>query len=438
MARPPGILIRDARVLTLAGSAPRRGGPGMRDLGVVPRADVLVVGDRIARVGRVDASEVPSGAMAIRAEGRVLMPGFVDCHTHACWGGTRIDEWEMKSGWDRAPDPDAPADQPRSVLTARQERPSYLEILARGGGIMSTVAATRRASVAALASSLSARLVRFVEHGTCTIEVKSGYGLTPTAELAMLDAIVRAAGSFDGTIVPTALLGHALDPTYPGGDAALVEEVIGAGLDEVARAYPGIAVDAYCEQGAWSLERCVRLFARAASLGLPWRVHADQFNRLGMIRHAVAHGAISVDHLEASDDDDLRALASSETFGVILPICGMHVDGRYARARPLLDAGGLLALATNCNPGSAPSVSMPLAIQLAVRNCGMCVEEAIVASTLNAARVLGLEDRGMIVPDARADLVLLAHDDERSLAYELGGNPVEATIVGGRVFSRRW
>lgn len=428
--KPPAILIRDARVLTLAGAAPRRGGaPRSRDLSILDRADVLVIGDRIARVGHVDASEVPAGATAIRANGKVLMPAFVDCHTHACWGGTRIDEWELKSGWDRARRDGAPDE-----LTRRSERPTYLELLQRGGGIMSTVAATRSATQPSLASSLKSRLMRFLEHGTTTIEIKSGYGLTLDAEQKMLRAIVHAAQEFDGTIVPTALLGHALDPTHPG----LAESIIAQGIEQIAREFPGITVDAFCEESAWSFDQCVRLFSRARELGLPWRVHADQFNRLGMIQHAVANGATSVDHLEASSEDDVRALARSECFGVILPICGMHVDGRFANARPFLDAGGKLAIATNCNPGSAPSVSMPLAIALAVRHCNVCVEEAIIATTLNAAHVLGLDDRGMIVPDARADLILLEHTDERALAYELGGNPVEATIVGGRLISRRW
>lgn len=436
---PPAILIRDARVLTLVGPAPRRGGTAAsRDLGIRDRADVLVIEDRIARVGHVDASEVPSGAVAIRANGKVLMPAFVDCHTHACWAGSRIDEWELKLGWDRTrSDPAHPQSTRPNVpdtLTRRDERPTYLEILQRGGGIMSTVASTRNASHATLVASLKSRLTRFLEHGTATLEIKSGYGLTLDAERAMLRAILRAAEDFSGTIVPTALLGHAIDPTHPG----LAESIIAQGIDEIAREFPAITVDAYCEQNAWSLDQCARLFARARDLGLPWRVHADQFTRLEMIQHAITHGATSVDHLEASSDDDLRALAQSNTFGVILPICGMHVDGRFANARPFLDGGGLLAIATNSNPGSAPSVSMPLAIALAVRHCNLCVEEAIIACTLNAAHVLGLEDRGVIIPDARADLILLEHTDERALAYELGGNPVEATIVGGRLISRRW
>lgn len=434
MPQPPAILIRDARVLTLVGAAPRRGGmPSSRDLGVLDRADVLVMGDRIARVGSVDASEVPTGATAIRANGKVLMPAFVDCHTHACWGGTRIDEWELKLGWDRSR-ADKANDGAPDVLTRRAERPSYLELLQRGGGIMSTVVATRQATQATLVSSLKARLARFLEHGTATIEIKSGYGLTLDAEQKMLRAILRAAEEFDGTIVPTALLGHAIDPSQAG----FADSIIAEGIQEIAREFPGITIDAFCEQNAWSFDQCARLFARARELGLPWRIHADQFTRMGMIQYAIANGATSVDHLEASSDDDLRALAMSETFGVILPICGMHVDGRFANARPFLDAGGKLAIATNCNPGSAPSVSMPLAIALAVRHCNVCVEEAILAATLNAAHVLGLEDRGMIVPDARADLILLEHTDERALAYEIGGNPVEATIVAGRLISRRW
>ena len=178
---------------------------------------------------------------------------------------------------------------------------------------------------------------------------------------------------------------------------------------------------------------CRRLFERARSLGHPLRLHADQFNRLGGLDLALEFGALSLDHLEASSDEDLRRLAKSPAFSVMLPACGFNVDGRYANGRALLDAGGKLVLASNCNPGSAPTHSIPFVIALAVRKLGLSVREAITSTTLTAAQLLGFKDRGAISPGLRADLVLLRHRDERYLAQEFGGNPVDQVVCGGEV-----
>jgi imidazolonepropionase len=397
------LLIRNARVVTPAGPRPRRGA-ALGEVGVRPGTDVLVEGGRIAAVG--EGLGAPAGARTIEAGGRVLLPAFVDCHTHLCWAGDRLDEWDM-----------------------RRRGASYLDILKAGGGIMSTVRAVRAASERDLSEALRERLGRLAREGTLTVEVKSGYGLSTGDELKMLRAIRGAADGWPGTVVPTALLGHALDP----GADDFVGRTIRETLPAVHAEFPGVAVDAYCESVAWSRDDCVRLFERARALGHPLRIHADQFTTLGMIPEAVRLGARSVDHLEAATPDDLRALAGSGTFGVVLPCCGFHLDGRYADARAFVDAGGALALATNCNPGSAPCSSMPMAIALAVRRCGLTPAEAIAACTVNAAALLGLGDRGSIEPGRRADLVLLRHRDERMLACEFGGNPVDVAIADGRV-----
>jgi len=399
------LLVRNARVLTLAppGAGPRaRRGAALADLAVIPHGDVLVVGDRIAAVGeKVDA---PADAEVIEANGRVLLPGFVDCHTHACWAGDRLAEWEQKL---------------RGV--------SYLEILKRGGGIHATVRAVREATQKQLASALRDRLGLMLRDGTTTVEVKSGYGLATEAELKMLRAIRRAATDWPGTVVATALLGHAFEGELEDYARMVVKEM----LPEISREFPDITVDAYCEQNAWTVDACVKLFEKARKHH-PIRVHADQFNPLGMVPEAIRMFARSVDHLEASTKADLVALAHSETIGVILPCTGFHTDQRYARAGFFVDQGGAVALATNCNPGTAPTHAMPLAIALAVRFCGLTPAEAITAATVNAAAVLGLADRGRIEPGLRADLILLHHKDERLLAYELGGNPVELVICGGQ------
>ncbi|MBX3383809.1 MAG: imidazolonepropionase [Phycisphaeraceae bacterium] len=403
-------LIKGARVLTLRGSRRRRG-TAFGDLGVLPCADVLIEGETIAAVGpHITADQGPSTTV-IEARGRVLMPGFVDCHTHACWAGDRLDEWERRL---------AGAD--------------YLEILAAGGGIMSTVRAVRAGSREGLASLLARRLSMFLQSGTTTVEVKSGYGLNTQAELMMLGAIDDAASAWRGTLVPTALLGHAIDTDQP----EFIDRTITETLDAVHEAYPGVTIDAYCERGAWSVRDTIALFRRAASMGHPVRVHADQFTSLGMTPAAVELGARSVDHLEASTPEDLGVLAGSETFGVGLPVCGLHLaDHRYAPLRTLAGMGGLVAIATNLNPGSAPCGSMPLAVAVAVRCCGLTPAQAIIAATLHGAEVLGMSDRGMIVAGQRADVVLLSQTDERALAFELGSDPVDVVIAGGAVMKHR-
>lgn len=401
------LFIKNARVLTLAkGGRPRRG-EAARELSVLERVDVFTAGPQIAVVG--NDLTYPPDVKVIDANGRVLMPGFVDCHTHLCYAGSRIDEWEQKLGGK-----------------------AYLEILAAGGGIMSTVRATRAATEKELEDLLVARLMRVLREGTTTVEVKSGYGLSTEHELKMLRAIAAAAKRWPGTVVATALLGHALDPDVPR--EAFVKRTIEETLPAVHAEFPAIAIDAFCETGAWSVEECERLFTRAMELGHPVRVHADQFNSLGMVGRAVELRARSVDHLEASTPEDLRVLGGAHaTAGVVLPVCGFHLDGRYANARTLMDANGFVALATNSNPGSAPTMSMPFAMGLAVRHCGLTAAEAITCATTNAAAVLGMGDRGVIATGKRADLLLLKHTDERSLVFEVGSSHIDHVIVGGRV-----
>lgn len=393
--------IRNARILTLGGAPGPRRGRQMSGLEIIPSGEVLVTGDRIAAVG--PKVEAPPEAEVIDANGRVLMPGFVDCHTHACWAGDRFSEWEMLQGG-----------------------ATYLEILRQGGGIHATVRAVREATQKQLAANLRERLSAMLRDGTTTVEVKSGYGLTTEAEMKMLRAIRRANSDWPGTVVPTALLGHSGEGNPDDYARMVVKEM----LPEVAREFPGIAVDAWCEEGAWPVDACVKLFEKAHKHH-PIRAHLDWFNPLGLLPEALRLHARSVDHLEASRKNDLIALAQSETVAVVLPASGLHTDRRFARAGFIVDQGGAVALGSDCNPGSSPTHSMPLVIALAVRFCGLSPAEAITAATINAAAVLGLRDRGMIAPEQRADLVLLRHKDERALAYEMGGNPVDLVLCGG-------
>nr|WP_277347467.1 imidazolonepropionase [Wenzhouxiangella sp. XN79A] len=363
--------------------------------------------------GRIEAVLEPGGAAlptarsVFDAAGRVVLPGFVDAHTHACFAGARLDEWEKKL-----------AGVP------------YLRLLEDGGGIMATVRATRAADEDALVDSLRERLERMLRHGTTTVEVKSGYGLDTATELKMLRAIRRAGEATAMTVVPTACIGHALDPDLDRD--VFIRRTIEETLPAVSAEFPGIALDAYCETGAWSRDDCLALFEAGQAAGHPIRVHADQFNALGMIEAAVERGYRSVDHLEASDADGLRRLADSTVFGVMLPASGFHLDERYGDGRTFVEAGGRLAIASNYNPGSAPCFAMPFVIQLAVRKLGLTVAEAVEAATAAGAELLELPDRGRIEAGLRADLIVLDATDLRTLAFEFGGNPVLRTLVGGR------
>jgi imidazolonepropionase len=405
------LAILNARVLTIAGSDGPRRGTSLHDLRDISPGYVLVQEHRIAAVG---AGDPPPGAvnrdmLRMDADGRVLMPAFVDCHTHACWAGNRLDEWQMKLAG-----------------------ASYLEILKAGGGIMSTVRATRSATEQELTELLVHRLQRMASLGTAVAEVKSGYGLDPNSELKMLAAIRAARGRTEQLVIPTFLGAHAIDESNPN----FIEQTINETLPAVAQEFPGIACDAFCERGAWSLADTRKLFEEARALGCPLRLHGDQFNSLGATRLAIEMGAVSVDHLEATTPGDLVHLARSQTIGVAMPSCGFHLDDRYAPARELIDAGGALAIATNYNPGSAPSPSMPFTIALAVRKLRLTPAEAIVAATLNAACVLGLQyDTGSIEPGKRADLQLLDTRDERELAFETASSGPRLVLANGRVIA---
>jgi len=422
--------ILNARLLTLCDSthsAELGVRPAVRSGRLAQSLEVIACASVLVEQGCVETiAEGAEGAEFIRrgnprtmidARGRVLMPGFVDSHTHACWAGNRLDEW----------------------LYNRQGR-TYLDILKGGGGIMSTVRSVRAARQDVLTEELLTRLRSMLREGSTTIEVKSGYGLSTEAELKMLRAIRDAAAHFEGTVVSTALIGHAIDPEFAGGTDSFVEYVISDTLPSISREFPGITVDAYCEIGAWSVNQTVRLFTEARRLGHPIRVHADQFNALGMTGEAIRMGAISVDHLEASTESELAELAAcANTFGVILPVCGFHVDDRYANGRGFCDAStsSKLCIATNFNPGSAPCGSMPATMALAVRKCGLWPAEAISAVTVNPACMLGFADRGIIARGLRADLILSRHTDERNLAYEFGLPAIDAVMCGGKLVQFR-
>ncbi|MAV54464.1 MAG: imidazolonepropionase [Phycisphaerae bacterium] len=418
------ILIDNARVLTLEGPPGPRSAQWHGELGILEQGWVFARNGTIEAVGKGSAPQMEmlegESFLAVDASGLVLMPTWTDCHTHACWTGTsrRIQEWaELRAGR------------------------SYLEILESGGGIMATVQAVRNASMTELSDSFLHRLTAMIALGTGTVEVKTGYGLDLETELKMLRSLHRTATEVNSKFFPMRMQGtflgaHAIDPDQPD----YVEMCINKMLPKVLEEFPCVPVDAYCEEGAWSPEDTERLLRIAKEQGCPIRVHADQFNDLGMTPRAVALGARSVDHLEASSPETLDVLANSSTIGVMLPLCGLHLDDRYADGRGIVDRGGSVAVATNCNPGSAPSPSMPLAVALAVRKNGLTPQEAIVAGTWNAACVLGTlgEDcTSMIAPGQPADFQLLDGEQEGCVSWELAGAGPRLVVIGGRVAHQR-
>jgi imidazolonepropionase len=404
-AAPAGarLLIRDlAQLVTPAGSdAPLRG----RDLGAVELLEdayVLCEGGRIAATGRMrDLSPLEGEVLELDARGKSAIPGLVDCHTHACFAGDRVEEFSL-----------------------RARGASYEELHAAGGGILSTVRATRAAGEDGLREAVRRHLEWMRRAGTTTAEAKSGYGLDRETELASLRAI-RAEGA-----VPTWLGAHAVPPEFDDGDSYLdflLAEVL-PGAAQLAE-----AADVFLERGAFDASQARRYLEECRAAGLELRLHGDQFTECGAIPLAVELGARSVDHLEATGDDGVRALAASDVAGVLLPACALFLGRPMPPARALVDAGAIVVLATDFNPGSSFCESLPLVCSLGATQLGMSVEETLAACTVNAAHVLGRAGRkGRVAPGFDADLVLLDAPDWRYLAYHLGGGVVAETIVGGR------
>ena len=410
MALRADLLERNAgQLLTLDAPAPRRCA-GMSDLGLVRGGAVATGGGRILAAGPERAVHARYEAEEeLDAGGRVVMPAFVDPHTHVIYAGDRIDEFEQ-----------------------RLRGATYQEIMAAGGGILSTVRATRAASDDEILSQTRARLRRMLVHGTVAAEVKTGYGLDVESELRLLRLIRALAESQPVRLVPTFLGAHAVPAEYEGRADAYVD-LVEAMVPQVA----GLAeyCDVFCDEGAFTLAQAARILRRARELGLGLRVHADEFAPLGAVRLAAELGAASADHLMVTSEADRARLAASGVAAVLLPATGFGLaKGKYADGRAWVDAGAIVALATDCNPGTAPNESMPFTIALACRMLRLSPAEAVVASTLNAAYALGrASEVGSLVPGKSADLLILDAEDYRELAYRFGSNPVQTVMVAGRV-----
>src|SRR5919199_445036 len=374
------------------GTGPLRG-QELGELEVHAPASVAVSGDRIAAVG--PPGEVlrimPSGAdcETVDGRGRVAVPGFVDCHTHAAFLGSRVGEFELRS-----------------------RGASYEELHSAGGGILSTVSATRAGSEEELQSAVERHLGWMLEHGTLTAEVKSGYGLDRETELKSLRAIRKAAEHHPVEVHPTFLGAHTVPREFPGA-AEYVEFVIAEVLPEAAR--NACAADVFLERGSFEAPEARRYLQACADYGLALRLHAD--------------------HFEAAGGGGARLLARSAVAAVLLPACGLFLDLPLPPARLLVEEGAVVALASDFNPGSSFCESLPLVMNLGCTRLGLSPAEALNACTANAAHVLGLDDVGRLAAGCRADVLVLDASDSRYLAYHLGGDRLAARVRTGRLLA---
>jgi imidazolonepropionase len=409
------LLVRDlVQVATpVAAPAPLRG-RALGDVDVIEHAYVLCDGPRVEAVGRM--SELGELARADPAPFRDLeeldgaglcaIPGLVDCHTHPAWGGDRVEEFSLRAAG-----------------------ATYEELHEAGGGILSTVEATRALGDARLRERVARHADWMLRHGTTTWEGKSGYGLDRETELASLRAVGAAGGS------PTWLGAHAVPPELADADAYL-DYALAEVLPEAA--FLADAADVFLERGAFDAAQARRYLTACREAGLALRLHGDQFTECGAVPLAVELAARSVDHLEATGPEGVAALAASDVVGVLLPASALFLDRPMPPARALVDAGAAVALATDFNPGSAFTTSLPLVCSLACTQLRLSPGEALGAVTVNAAHVLGRDGRaGRIAPGYAADLVLLDAPDWRHLAYHLAGEIVAAVVRTGEVAYRR-
>jgi len=382
---------------------------GGEPYGLIPDGAVALEGGIVAwRGARTELPDDFSQLERRDLEGRLVTPALIDCHTHLVFGGDRAREFEM-----------------------RLEGASYEEIALAGGGIVSTVAATRKLSEDELVAAALPRLDAMIAEGVGTVEIKSGYGLTIEDELKMLRA-ARRIGRDRGIRVRTSYLAaHAMPPEYKGRADAYIDEVVLPGMEAAAREGLADAVDGFCEGIAFSPSQIARVFERAKSLGLPTKLHAEQLSNLGGAGLAASFGALSADHLEYLDTGGVTAMAKAGTVAVLLP--GAFYTLRETKVPPvaaLREAGVPIAIATDCNPGSSPLTSPLLAMNMACTLFRLTPEEALAGLTREAARALGLQGEiGTIAPSKRAELAIWNVTHPSELSYRIGFNPLHQRIA---------
>ncbi len=378
---------------------------------LVERASIAIEGDRIAWLGAdADLPASYGNAPSRDLEGRLVTPGLIDCHTHIVYGGDRAREFEM-----------------------RLEGAGYEEIARAGGGILSSVRNTREASEEELLSLALPRVDTLLAEGVTTLEIKSGYGLDIASELKMLRVARRIGELRPVHVVTTWLAAHALPPEFKDDRAGYIDRVVIAGMDQGHAEGLIDAVDGFCEGIAFSVEEMARIFAHARKLALPVKLHAEQLSDLHGAAMAAEHGALSADHLEYLGADGIAAMAKAGTVAVLLPGAFYTLrETQYPPLQALRDAGVPIALATDSNPGTSPLTSLLLTMNMGATLFRMTPAECLRGVTRNAARALGLADRGVIAPGARADLAIWDTKHPAELSYRIGFYPLHARIFGGQ------
>jgi imidazolonepropionase len=402
-----------------AGRAGPRRGAEQSEAGIVANGAVAFAGERIIAAGETREVVERFGGLGTRlidASGKTVTPGLVDAHTHAVWAGWRDREYEL-----------------------RLKGATYLQIMEAGGGIVSTVRETRRASLDELKELATHRLARMLRHGTTTVEVKSGYGLSVEDELKMLRVVrelneEHAAGGPVPRLCPTFLGAHAVPEEFAGDVEGYLDLVVNEMIPAVASEGLAEWCDVFCDVGAFTAEQTRRIFAAAVSHGLRLRIHANEFAQVGAIQVAASMGAVSADHLLVLSAEEIEMLHAAGTVAVLAPGTPYGLGLKdYAPARALIEGGVPVALATDCNPGTSPSENLALMLSLACTQMKMTPAEAIVAATINGAYALDRGDTtGSLEPGKLADIVVWDAPNHRHLAYHYGVNLAERVFVGGR------
>ena len=408
------LILGASQVLTLAGSSGPRCGPEKDKLGLFMDGAVLVDGGKIAAAGpkeRVLKHPAAHGAKRISAQGKVVMPGFVDAHTHPVFAQPRLDDFEL-----------------------RVSGASYPEIAARGGGILWTVNGERGATEADLTAGLRRRAFDFLACGTTTIEAKSGYGLDLDNELKMLRALRTVGRLGPLEIVPTLLAAHAVPPELKGRKSEYMDRVCAQMIPAAAKDGLARFVDIFCEEGYFDVPDLERVAEAGAAAGLGLKVHSEQLTRMGSLSAAVRRKAVSVDHLDHASEDDFPELAAKGTVACLVPGSNYFLHKPYPPARRLLDSGAAVALATDFNPGTCPCWDMRQVLSIACTQLRMSPAEAVVAATMNGAAAVGLaKTHGSLEEGKAADVVCHDAADYRELAYWIGQRPAVWTMKAGEL-----
>jgi len=417
------LLANIGELVTLRGQNGPRRGAALKEIGLIEDAAMLCAGGRIAAVGKQREvlrdpwlKKNKRKVEEIDCQGRVVLPGLIDSHTHPAFFEPRLVDFEKRTAG-----------------------ATYEEIAAAGGGIRSSLASVRKATRAQLADQVLAGFAAMLEQGTTTVEAKSGYGLTVRDEIKSLQAIGDAAQRLPGTAVPTLLAAHVAPPEFAGKEDEYVELICREIIPEVAKKRLAAFVDVFCERGAFSLEQSEKIFAAAQAHGLGTRAHVCQFTASKLDR-LLAHQPASLDHMDCIAAEDVLLLAQRHTVATLLPGANYFLGHReFPDARRLIDSGVAVALATDYNPGTSPTPSMPFVISLACTHMKMSVAEAISACTINAACALKLEARkGSIEPGKDADLAVFDFKDYRELGYWVAWNRCSEVVVAGKPTRRSW